>query len=259
MPSVSGSLLSCQTWTKESSAPDSSCQGSGGTVGTPRRWQCRGAGWDAGVGHWGGMPGWDFRVGYRGGMQVGMLGRMSAWDARCDSRCDSRCDTGWDTPSPPYLAGERCQVERVDPAGVGAHLGTDPPRSRFPQPDLPVPIARGHDPVPQPHRGAGAAGHRGVCHLLQAVPPSCPTPCGTPGAHPDPGIFPSRVNSSPVLHRQRVPESSAVTKSPAPSCGERRLRGTGQCPQLRDGNPGTALAAGLPHGHQDKLEQLPKR
>lgn len=151
--------------------------------------------------------------------------------------------------SQPYLSRLRRQVQRVDPPRVSVDLGAQDAARRLVQPDLPVAVAGGHDPVPQRHGGAGAAGHRAP--LTSAPPPQAPRrglvpggpscrppaltrhrgPAGTspavpgrrgvtrhPQAHPKAGILLRRVNSSPVLQVQRVPASSAVTRSPAPSC-----------------------------------------
>lgn len=85
--------------------------------------------------------------------------------------------------SAPYLSRGRCQVQGVNPAGVRAHLGTQAARRCVVQPDLPVAVTGGHDPVPEPHGGAGPAGRRA------AVTSPSPRPAADPRAPSRPGRF----------------------------------------------------------------------
>lgn len=93
-------------------------------------------------------------------------------------------------PTRPYLSSRWCQVQSVDPAGVCADLGTQAARGCLVQPDLPVAIASSNDPIPEPHRGAGPAGHKGTGHLP------------LPAAGPHAGLcVPSRPGPHKALQR----------------------------------------------------------
>lgn len=198
--------------------------------------------------------GWQHRMLGQGSRSCLAIRRLP-----CSMQVGCCTQAGLPHRSQPYLSCLWRQVQRVDPSSVSIDLSAQEACCCLVQPNLPISVASSHDPVPQLDGGAGAAGHRGMFDLLPSrlqtrtpgagagcPPPATPPslvrhqhslaghvqhhppmdPCCiapfAPRAYPKAGILLSRVNSSPALQTQRVPASSAVTRSPAPSCEEQR-------------------------------------